>query len=50
MRAYHVIIAAVSVILIGFGVKLIFFTEPIAEAKVLSVESMSMDISELHQD
>jgi hypothetical protein len=50
MRAYPVIIAAVSVILIGFGVKLIFFTEPIAEAKVLSVESMSMDISELHRN
>ena len=25
MRAYHVVIAAVSVILISFGVKLIFF-------------------------
>jgi hypothetical protein len=50
MRAYHVIIAAVSVILIGFGVKLFFFTEPIAEAKVLSVESMSMDISDLHRN
>ena len=50
MRAYHVIIAAVSVILIGFGVKLIFFTEPIAEAKVLSLKSMGMNISELHRN
>jgi hypothetical protein len=45
MRAHHVIIAAVAVILVGFGVKLIFFWAPTAEAK-LSVESVSMDISD----
>jgi hypothetical protein len=50
MRAHHVIIAAVAVTLIGFGVKLIFFTDPAAEAKVLSLESMSMNISELHRN
>jgi hypothetical protein len=50
MRAHHVIIVAVAVTLIGFGVKLIFFTEPVAEAKVLSLKSMSMDISELHRN
>jgi hypothetical protein len=46
MRAHHVIIAAVAVILIGLGVKLIFFWAPPAEAKLLSVKSVSMDISE----
>jgi hypothetical protein len=50
MCAHHVIIAAVAVTLIGFGVKLIFFTDPAAEAKVLSVKSISMDISELHRN
>jgi hypothetical protein len=49
MRAHHVIIAAVAVILVGFGVKLIFFWAPTAEAK-LSVESVSMDISEIHRN
>jgi hypothetical protein len=46
MRAHHGIIAAVAVVLVGFGVKLIFFSEPTAEAKLLFVKSMSMDISE----
>ena len=50
VRATHVIIAAVAVTLIGFGVKLIFFTEPAAEAKVLSLKSMGMNISELHRN
>ena len=49
MRAYHVIIAAVAVILIGFGVKLIFFWAPTAEANLLSVKSVSMDISEMQR-
>jgi hypothetical protein len=49
MRAYHVIITAVSVILIGFGVKLIFFWAPTAEANLLSVKSVSMDISEVQR-
>jgi len=50
MRAYHVIIAAVAVILIGFGVKLIFFWAPTAEANLLSVKSVSMDISEMQRN
>ena len=50
MRAHHVIIAAVAVILIGIGVKLIFFWAPTAEATILSVKSPSMDISELHRN
>ena len=49
MRAHHVIIAAVAVILVGFGVKLIFFWAPTAEAK-LSAESVSMDISEMERN
>jgi len=50
MRAYHGIIAAVAVILVGFGVNLIFFSEPPAEAKLLSVNSVSMDISEMQRN
>jgi hypothetical protein len=50
MRAHHVIIAAVAVILIGLGVKLIFFWAPPAEAKLLSVKSVSMDISEMQRN
>jgi hypothetical protein len=50
MRAHHGIIAAVAVVLVGFGVKLIFFSEPTAEAKLLSVKSVSMDISEIHRN
>jgi hypothetical protein len=49
MRAHHVIIAAVAVIMVGFGVKLIFFWAPTVEAK-LSMESVSMDISEIHRN
>jgi hypothetical protein len=44
MRAGHVI-AVVTVILVGFGLKLTFFSGPIAAADVGSV---SMDISEMH--
>jgi len=50
MRAHHVIIAAVAVILIGLGVKLIFFWAPPAEANLLSVKSVSMDISEMERN
>jgi hypothetical protein len=50
MRAHHVIIAAVAVILIGFGVKLIFFWAPTAEANLLSDKSVSMDISEVQRN
>jgi len=50
MRAHHGVFAAVAVILVGLGVKLVFFSEPTADAKLLSVKSMSMDISELHRN
>jgi hypothetical protein len=49
MRVYHVIIAVVAVVLSGFAVKLIFLSAPIAEASLLSVKSIRMDISELHR-
>jgi len=47
MRARHVI-AVVTVILVGFGLKLTFFSGPIAAADVGSTKSVSMDISEMH--
>jgi hypothetical protein len=49
MRARHVI-AVVTVILVGFGLKLTFFSGPIAAADVGSVKSVSMNISEMHQN
>jgi hypothetical protein len=49
MRAYHFIIALVAVVLIGFGVKVIFFSAPTAEASLLSVKRMSMDVSEMQR-
>ena len=49
MRAYHVL-AVVAVILLGFGVKLTFFNAPAAEADSASIESASMDITQLHQN
>jgi hypothetical protein len=48
MRA-HYAIAIVAAILVGFSLKLIFFSAPIAEAGVGSV-TMRMDISEMHQN
>jgi hypothetical protein len=48
MRAHHVI-AVVAVILVGVGVKLIFFTAPTAEADTLSIKSVGVDVSQLHQ-
>ncbi len=49
MRARHVI-AIVTVILVGFGLKLTFFSAPIAAADVASVKSVSMDVFELQQN
>ena len=49
MRAYHVI-AVVAVILVGVGVKLIFFTAPPAEADSLPIKSVGVDVSQLHQN
>jgi hypothetical protein len=49
MRA-HLAITIVAAILVGFVLKLIFFSAPIAVADVGSVKSVSMDISEMHQN
>jgi hypothetical protein len=49
MRA-HVIIAVVAVFLVGFGVKLIFFSAPTAVADLLSFESANMDVSQMRQN
>jgi hypothetical protein len=49
MRAHHVI-AVVAVVLVGFGVKLIFFAAPTAEADPLSIKSVGVDVSQLHQN
>jgi cytoskeletal protein RodZ len=49
MRAHHVI-AVVAVILVGVGLKLIFFAAPTAEADSLSTKSVSADVSQLHQN
>jgi hypothetical protein len=49
MRAHHAI-AVVAVILVGVGVKLIFFTAPTAEADPLSLKSVGVDVSQLHQN
>ena len=49
MRAHHAI-AVVAVILIGVGLKLIFFTAQTAEAVSFSVKSASVDVSRSHQN
>jgi len=49
MRAHHVI-AVVAVILVGVGVKQIFFTAPTAEAESLSIKSVGVDVSQLHRN
>jgi hypothetical protein len=49
MRTHHVI-AVVAAILVGVGVKLIFFTAPTAEADPLSIKSVGVDVSQLHQN
>jgi hypothetical protein len=46
MRAHHAI-AIVAIILIGFGLKLTFFSAPPAEADARSVESVRMDVSQI---
>jgi hypothetical protein len=47
MRVHHAI-AIVAVVLIGFGLKLTFFSAPPAEA--VPVEGMRVDISQMHQN
>jgi hypothetical protein len=49
MRAHHVI-AVIAIILVGVGGKLIFFSTPTAEADTLSIRSVSVDVSQLHQN
>ena len=49
MRVHHGI-AIVAILLIGFGLKLTFFSGPIAAADVGSAKSVRMDISEMHQN
>jgi hypothetical protein len=49
MRAHHVI-AVVAVILVGVGMKLIFFSAPTAEADPLSIKSVGVDVSQLHHN
>jgi hypothetical protein len=48
MRAHHAV-AIVTVVLIGFGVKLFFFSAPVAEANTPAVASARMDILEMHR-
>jgi hypothetical protein len=49
MRAHHVI-AIVVIILIGFGLKLTFFSVPPVEADALLVESVGMDPPQIQQN
>jgi hypothetical protein len=49
MRAHHAI-GIVAVILVGFGLKLLFFSAPSAEADLRGVTSVGMDISQMHQN
>ena len=49
MRPHHAI-AVVAVILIGFGVKLIFFSAPAAEADTHAVPSARMDVVQMLTD
>jgi hypothetical protein len=49
MRAHHVI-AVVAVILVGVGLKVIFFAAPTAEADSRPIKSAGVDISQIHQN
>jgi hypothetical protein len=49
MRAHHAI-GIVAVISVGFGLKLLFFSAPSAEADLRGVRSVGMDISQMHQN
>ena len=49
MRTRHVI-AIVAIVLAGVGVKQTFFTAPPAEAGWLSIKSVGLDVSQLHQN
>jgi len=49
MRTYHAI-AVVAVILVGVGVKLIFFSAPTAEADPLASRKAGLDVSRMHEN
>jgi hypothetical protein len=49
MRVHHGI-AIVAILLIGFGLKLTFFSARPAEAVAPPVETVRMDISQMHQN
>jgi len=49
MRA-HLVIAALAVILLGVGVKLMFSAAPTADADSLSIENPGVDVSQLHRN
>ncbi len=46
----HPAIAIVTVILVGFGLKLVFSSAPIVAADVGSTKRVSIDVSEMHQN
>ena len=46
----HQAIAVVAAILVGVGVKLIFFTPATAEVDSLPIRSVRVDVSQLHQN
>ena len=46
----HYAITVVAVILIGFGVKLFFFSAPSAEADLHAVKNGSMNVLQMHID
>jgi len=41
-------IAIATVLAVGFGVKLFYFSSPIAEANVDAAKSFRMDVSKMH--
>ena len=49
MRVHHGT-AIVAILLIGFGLKLTFFSAPPAGADAPPVETVRMDISQMHQN
>jgi predicted acyltransferase len=49
MRAHHAI-AVAAAILLGFGLKLLFFSVPSAQADASGMRSVSMDISQVQQN
>jgi len=46
----HQIVAIATVLAVGLGAKLLFFSSPTAEANVDALNSVRMDISQMHQN